>query len=76
MPVTLGGPYTWAGQRYAERGVRGMLYRASAVDANQGLSTLKDVMISGNEGADPSGIHVSTPIWSRLGPFSMMQLRW
>ena len=64
--MTFGGPFSWAGQRYIERSVRGAPGHSTEEDSDasphwsglpsdsRGLSTLTDVMISGNEGAAPS----------------------
>eukprot|EP00435_Cladocopium_sp_Y103_P042706 s1988_g11.t2 len=55
VPVTFGGPFSWAGQRYIERSVR--------------LSTLTDVMISGNEGVVTKGCQILVPYYDKQVPW-------
>ncbi|CAL1138534.1 unnamed protein product [Cladocopium goreaui] len=55
IPVTFGGPFSWAGQRYIERSVR--------------LSTLTDVMISGNEGVVTKGCQILVPYYDKQVPW-------
>eukprot|EP00928_Gymnodinium_smaydae_P005200 TRINITY_DN11786_c0_g7_i1.p1 TRINITY_DN11786_c0_g7~~TRINITY_DN11786_c0_g7_i1.p1 ORF type:complete len:668 (+),score=142.14 TRINITY_DN11786_c0_g7_i1:58-2061(+) len=49
VPETIGGPFTWAGQRYVERGVQ--------------IATLRNVVISGNEGVITRGCDVYVPYY-------------
>lgn len=54
-PHTFGGPFTWAGQRYMERGVR--------------VVSLQDVVVSGNEGIITRGCDVFVPYYNVQVPW-------
>mmetsp|Transcript_47152 Transcript_47152/g.88333 ORF Transcript_47152/g.88333 Transcript_47152/m.88333 type:complete len:666 (+) Transcript_47152:27-2024(+) len=49
VPLTFGGAFTWAGQRYTERTVQ--------------IATLRDVLVSGNEGVITRGCEVFVPFY-------------
>ncbi|CAE7405480.1 unnamed protein product [Symbiodinium sp. CCMP2592] len=55
LPHTFGGRFSWAGQRYVERSVR--------------LSTLTDVMLSGNEGVITKGCQIFVPYYDKQVPW-------
>ncbi|CAE7761503.1 unnamed protein product, partial [Symbiodinium sp. CCMP2456] len=55
LPHTLGGRFSWAGQRYVERSVR--------------LSTLTDVMLSGNEGVITKRCQIFVPYYDKQVPW-------
>lgn len=55
LPQTFGGPFSWAGQRYVERGVR--------------ISMLRNVLVSGNEGIITQGCKVFVPYYDVQVPW-------
>jgi len=55
FPQTFGGPFTWAGQRYAERSVQ--------------IATLRNVLVSGNEGVITRACNVFVPYYDVQVPW-------